>query len=675
MTDFKILAIRPLSGCNTNFLKVLKENELYSFYRDFKIDIVDGSETVSYEQTTPDIVYNNGNSTPKINVSAIVGKNGCGKSTITELIYAAIYNLAVNKKLIKEYIRDEKPKVIDSINLDMFFSHEKIYKLTLNDKEVRLYEKVDIINKMDSFYDIDNGRLNKYWSEINDNIFFESFFYSIAVNYSHYALNSRQIGIWIKPLFHKNDGYQTPIVLNPMRTDGNIDINAENHLVYSRLIANLLKPVDEISNLNFRYITKSQIAKKIIFTYNPKKVEKLYHCSYDESKQHITVQSELIELDEFRAGFLYDQNIFRDIIDIVKSKFGCTCERNNEEVNTTEMYIYNKLISIAKKYDPYKEMFAENGSVLKISKVDFCDFVDKLFDNPSHITFKLRQAINYLKNDPLKDFDKDSESKYTIDIEELSKKLNGFKGDIIELIPPPIFDYDIELSACIDDKENILKFSDLSSGEKQLVFSVSSVLYHLNNLDSVSNGIKYRYVHLLFDEIELYYHPDLQREFVKYLIDNINRLGLKNIKGINICFVTHSPFILSDIPESNILFLKVEKGRAIQKYPKLKTFSANIHDLLKSGFFMGNGMIGEQAKDRILKLVDYLKIDEGKKNEINNEFFDRVISRQLINLIGEPVLRKHLDDMWCKKFDEISEEEKLRNRIIELEKKLADAQN
>ena len=66
--------------------------------------------------------------------------------------------------------------------------------------------------------------------EINDKLKLNSLFYSILINYSHHGLNSLHVGNWINSLFHKNDGYQTPIVLNPMRTEGKIDINKLTYL-------------------------------------------------------------------------------------------------------------------------------------------------------------------------------------------------------------------------------------------------------------------------------------------------------------------------------------------------------------------------------------------------------------------------------------------------------------
>ena len=75
----------------------------------------------------------------------------------------------------------------------------------------------------------------------------QSLFYTIVINYSHNAYNSLEYQseimgrykkkFWIEALFHKNDGYRTPIVLNPFRERGNIDINVETELAEQRSIA------------------------------------------------------------------------------------------------------------------------------------------------------------------------------------------------------------------------------------------------------------------------------------------------------------------------------------------------------------------------------------------------------------------------------------------------------
>ena len=99
--SFKLLAIRPLEGCNEKFLKNLKPNQIYKFYDDYKFLDKNGNEilnsdevtSITYEPTIPEIFFGE-----NINISAFVGKNGSGKSSLIELLYVAMYNFAVDKK-------------------------------------------------------------------------------------------------------------------------------------------------------------------------------------------------------------------------------------------------------------------------------------------------------------------------------------------------------------------------------------------------------------------------------------------------------------------------------------------------------------------------------------------------------------------------------------------------
>ena len=65
--------------------------------------------------------------------------------------------------------------------------------------------------------------------------------------------------------------------------------------------------------------------------------------------------------------------------------------------------------------------------------------------------------------------------------------------------------------------------------------------------------------------------------------------AIKNLDtNINILFITHSPFILSDIPKQNVLFL--ENGKPSEK-KNMNTFGANITDLLADSFFIEDGLM------------------------------------------------------------------------------------
>ncbi|MCF0238273.1 MAG: AAA family ATPase, partial [Sphaerochaetaceae bacterium] len=190
---------------------------------------------------------------------------------------------------------------------------------------------------------------------------------------------------------------------------------------------------------------------------------------------------------------------------------------------------------------------------------------------------------------------------------------------------------------------NIIELSQMSSGEQQLYNSLSYVIYHIKNAQSNKNGIgngsiPYKYFNLIFDEAELYYHPEFQRSFIKNIVEILKRSCI-DVKGINILVVTHSPFILSDIMEKNILAL--ENGK---KYSKLnRTLAANIYDLLSNQFFM-TSTIGECSKEIIENIIKYCS--EKKKDSLKQEMYSEIIKD-----IGDEFLNSALTEMIEEKKD------------------------
>ena len=59
--SFKLIAIRPLKGCNEKFLKNLKTNQIYQFYNDYKFNFIDNDsekEILSIEKIVQSIPIN-----------------------------------------------------------------------------------------------------------------------------------------------------------------------------------------------------------------------------------------------------------------------------------------------------------------------------------------------------------------------------------------------------------------------------------------------------------------------------------------------------------------------------------------------------------------------------------------------------------------------------------------
>lgn len=634
-SNFKIIGLRIIEGSkdkqkNGLYYKSLKPNILYKFYDCY--EFVNESETINYHKEKDINLFTNNEHT-SVSVSAIVGKNGAGKSSIFEIIMMIVYCLSKECNMLYEHEFIETGdtiaySTIEKLNklsndLDETQSntiHNVISYLNLFNKKNAVYYNFDFLNaelyfKTDSIYKIEivggECRIYKYKKlkrndrykigkgiDVDDD-FLLSFFYSLIINYSIHSLNRRDIGDWIFSLFHKNDSYQTPIVIEPYRKDGNINVNSQNYLVKYRMLSNILEKEKNSENRrfnnSFRRVAEDLDGKVY------KDIELLKLNLNNKNSKEIKVENSILKDD------LVDSYYKK-----LSEKFGIE-ETNNE--NNIKRYIIRKLITIANRYENYHSYVGSEDNYFK----NFEQFIIAIKKDKSHITYKLRQAINYIKYPRLYNIYKEGR---IIEVDKLVDVINEIKKEnidlrTIDLVPPPIFDVDIILK----DENNInIEFNTLSSGEKQLNYAINSILYHLKNIESVSeNGdtvgglIKYRYVNILLDEVELYFHPEMQRRYLSYLIKGIERIQFNNVAGINICCITHSPYMLSDIPETNILFLN-EYSEPIKEINKAKTFGANIHDLLISGFFMDNS-IGENTLEQVRRIVNfYNDVKEDNEN-------------------------------------------------------------
>ena len=107
--SFKLLAIRPLEACDKRFLKNLQKGQIYKFYSEYTYLDVNGLEIennfndvadISFKQSIPRDLYNTNDLS--INICALVGKNGSGKSSLLELFYASCYVIASRKQILRD---------------------------------------------------------------------------------------------------------------------------------------------------------------------------------------------------------------------------------------------------------------------------------------------------------------------------------------------------------------------------------------------------------------------------------------------------------------------------------------------------------------------------------------------------------------------------------------------
>lgn len=375
-------------------------------------------------------------------------------------------------------------------------------------------------------------------------------------------------------------------------------------------------------------------------------------------------------------------------------------------------YLVYKTLSIIKKYPQYKHWyrfsyfqgyFLYNAEITSFEEEGYQKAIDEILLDKSHITLKLRQILNLLnynfythkEHNPI--LYKNYINLFKLEVDQIEESIEGNKNykqiryrkcdfldyyeaiqdfcfqkdssidnsKLIEFLPPAIFESEAVL---LDKDKSESTLSKLSSGEKQLLSSTSSVLYHLRNINSVipkyidtvqtkQHIYQYKHINLFFEEIELYFHPEYQRRFIKYLLDRISRIDLSKISSINICMVTHSPFILSDIPSCNVLFLDKGISRLDMMNKNMNSFSSNIYDLLSEGFFL-NAPMGEFAANIIERVVSDIK-----ENKVRAQ--DRNQYDQIINLVGDVFLKTELKMML---YEKLGDEKSL--EIIKLETRL-----
>ena len=113
----------------------------------------------------------------------------------------------------------------------------------------------------------------------------------------------------------------------------------------------------------------------------------------------------------------------------------------------------------------------------------------------------------------------------------------------------------------------------------------------------------------------------------------MTRLGLNKRCSLNILIATHSPFILSDIPQSNILYLN--KGHECNSEIEVNPFGANINEILHQSFFLRDSFIGAFAQRKIDNVVQMVRKskDEKQLTDLKKE----------TNFIGDDFLRQQID--------------------------------
>ena len=548
--SFIISALHILPQCDSSLKKGLKD-EWFLF-----------NDSVRLEGTPKKIVHNHKNSMKgdyygkNISISAIVGVNGSGKSSLFEMLYRIINNVSALYERYENRNAARKLYFIKGLYCELFYIVDgklcqisclgSTIKITLpnGEKELSTAKKSTNDNLLNDF--IKDAR--------------EWLFFTIVTNYSMQSfisndyINERVIDLetqtekeeasWINSLFHKNDGYMTPIVLNPYRDNGKIDMNKEHRLTIYRLSSCLIHARNNKKNFINGY--------------------DLHDIKYEYNTNFVTekIQEETGFSEEDIWNYAPNKNDTSLYVDVILQSYGIDLQnfaKRDEIYKRAAVYLAFKTLIIATRYPSYNEYQKDAmptklfSKVEKITSKKLRNLVKAINADNSHITLKVRQMKHFLKALKNNAFENVDLITAPICVDSYISRVSGNPEskdikDIQEFLPPSFFTCEIELKRIKDDKTDIIPLARLSSGERQYLYTFSTFIYHTLNLLSINsdNRVRFCRLNLVMDEVEICFHPEYQRRFISEMIGYIERLGLNKNMSFNILIATHSPFILSD---------------------------------------------------------------------------------------------------------------------------------
>lgn len=564
----------------------------YRFDNRFNI-IFDKENKTFYINDNPDYVqvYNNAIS----NVSCIVGRNGSGKTTFMELL---VTNIAWG-------ITERQPSLMKSIYYDTdengsyrFFLHQYVHW----DSNYQIYYNKVKIEYLKNGYSSNSPVYGpSYASQIPSEtklIFhslspFDKIFYSIALPFQK---SPKRIPFFVEQM--KYIGNQ-----NIFEGDPKHEIQTLTNLI--QLFSNnyFSEPFNDALEYQFSRLEVDVNHKKRIFDVNTKiyiseiieKISVFQNIEkYPELLSFKALKQEVQEsfLIAFFTKELKKESALHYLRFIIIDNFNL--------INmTTNITYFNNFLKLILFSTSIKDDGTISGKKIRENILSIQDF-------PNYIFIKDTVFLNEIikRKEDLEIILKLS----TLTIAEIAKITN--LAEIIQLIRKLKNKDYLEFRLYLLKKEEEINYFYLSSGEKTMISYFANIMSSILDFPYPDNKT---YI-ILIDEVELHLHPEWQRSFINYM----NKFFRENNKNFKYQFIiaTHSPFILSDIVEEQIIFINEDEKKSNDN----NTFGANIYDIFEKGFFLENS-IGKCSENYIKELSNILYLFKTLEYAQKEDFF------------------------------------------------------
>ena len=597
------------------------------------------------------------------NITAIVGENGAGKTTLLNMLsdyYGSVkdeeHAPAYDNFFMEKYEKDktlaiylEASELICYHNIDNFVNEAGVKECYLHQGSSELAE---IVRDNKGFENISKICISNSMYSLEDGV-------STHESISKISLNVNSLKT-LKSIFYRKKFRKETSCVGGYHEIQDIVCNAKKPNEFQQILDVLYLQYIRENHIESVFVNNILGTLEIKFQTVVKYIEERYKDFTEEECKELPLRKyfdamikqklsgfnfELMKTDIFVVVYinlLYELLVYCRQSEFINEQLIC----NKEDLVT---YISYKINELLQRKDKYATLFQEDFQEIQ----EYESVMENCRMYPCSLPVSDWAYVSY------------KEIEYG----------NEAYDQFLALIKKSVFER---------DRSYVLKYIDigglrLASGERALLnfFSWIHLVPYFNYISNDVVESLRENVLLLIDEIDLYCHPLWQQKLIYYLIEEIK--AEYSDKKVQIIFTTHSPIVLSDMPRSNVIFLKRENDRcSVDEYDNHEeTFGANIYKLFDDAFFLGKkGQIGEFARTKIQYIIDKIKPDMRGAGEVIYPSLteDEVCLLELqISLVGEKIIRDKLYEMLYKcKYNSLDFRQK---RIKLYEEKIRQLQN